>query len=433
MRFSLIILIILSLSHLTERSGFAQSVSEAIELAIRNNSTLKAANEEVKSAGLSKISVFRKTLPSVDFNAGYRHVTDVAEINLPGSVVLPASKIGLATYDSYETGITASYVVFSGYAQQAAVEISDQQYRLAENNREKSIKDIAFETVNVYRQVQVQKLNMALLEAAAERTRLQLNQVKSLVRNGMALPVDTLSLALAKLSYDQKIISARVSAETAMQTLRVLTGENVTPDEKSSGDVASDHAKLDISVTETYKALEIQEQILISDLKRTRSGYYPSVAIEASVKYGNPGVDVIKKDWMTYGVWGAGVSWNLWSWGADKKAVEAREAEIIRVGYQKKALVDRIRTIFDTAVRELSAVQEQLIVSATALDLARQKMRIIQSQASQGMVSATDFNDANLELTQAELSYATQLLAVEMKITEIDYLSGQPINEWRLQ
>lgn len=432
MRFSLMIFIILSINQLTESFVFSQSVSETIELAISNNPTLKAAEEDVKSAGLAKISVFRKTLPSVDFNAGYRHVTDVAEINLPGSVVMPASKIGLATYDSYETGLTASYVVFSGYAQQAAVEISDRQYRFAENNKEKSIKDIAFETVTVYRQVQARKLNIALLEAAAERTRLQLNQVKSLVRNGMALPVDTLSLALAKLSYDQKIISARASMESAMQTLEILAGEPVVPDEKNQDNLVSDYAELEISRIEAYKALEIQEQLLESDIKRTRSAYYPSVAIEAAVKYGNPGVDVIKKDWMTYGVWGAGVSWNLWSWGADKKAVEAREAGIVRLGYQKKALVDQIRTRFDTAVRELSAVKEQLKVSEKALELSRQKMKIIQSQSSQGMASATDFNDANLELTQAELSYATQMLTLDMKINEIDYLSGQPINEWRL-
>ncbi|MGD9898356.1 MAG: TolC family protein [Calditrichaceae bacterium] len=432
MRFSLIILIILSINHLTESSGFAQSVSEAIELAIINNPTLKAADEEVKSAELAKISVFRKTLPSVDFNAGYRHVTDVAEISLPGSVIMPASKIGLATYDSYETGLTASYVVFSGYAQQAAVEISDQQYRLAENNKEKSTKDIAFETVTVYRQVQAQKLNIALLEAAAERTQLQLNQIKSLVRNGMALPVDTLTLALAKLSYDQKIISAMASMGTAMQRLEILTGEPVIPDEKHQNNLVSDYAELEISRIETYKALEMQEQLLESDIKRTRSAYYPSVAVEAAVKYGNPGVDVIKKDWMTYGVWGAGVSWNLWSWGADRKAVESREAGIVRLDHQKKALADQIQTRFDMAVRELGAVKEQLKVSETALALARQKMKIIQSQSAQGMASATDFNDANLELTQAELSCATQMITLDMKINEIDYLSGQPINEWRL-
>jgi hypothetical protein len=59
-------------------------------------------------------------------------------------------------------------------------------------------------------------------------------------------------------------------------------------------------------------------------------------------------------------------------------------------------------------------------------------MDILETRYNEGNATFTDFNDANLALVQAELSYQKQIIETALKITEIDYYSGQPINEWRL-
>ena len=81
-------------------------------------------------------------------------------------------------------------------------------------------------------------------------------------------------------------------------------------------------------------------------------------------------------------------------------------------------------------MREYKALQKQRQVAVNARNLAKRKMEIIQSRYNEGMSSATEFNDANLELTDAEINLQRQSILMALKISEIDYLSGKSINQW---
>ena len=70
---------------------------------------------------------------------------------------------------------------------------------------------------------------------------------------------------------------------------------------------------------------------------------------------------------------------------------------------------------------------------AASLELARARMAIVSSQQAQGMASSTDFNDANLRLTQAELQYRSQLLSLRLKANLLEAMSGQPIGQWSIE
>jgi outer membrane protein TolC len=67
-----------------------------------------------------------------------------------------------------------------------------------------------------------------------------------------------------------------------------------------------------------------------------------------------------------------------------------------------------------------------------ALRLARRKMNIIKSQYEQGMSSATDFNTANLDLTEARLNVQRWRLRLALKLNELEFISGKPISAWSI-
>ena len=95
----------------------AQSLEETVQIALQNNTTLKAITEEINKTESQAKSADRRTLPTIDFSAKYHHITHVAELDfasklppVPG-LVMPAEQLG--TYDNYELGITANYVLIS--------------------------------------------------------------------------------------------------------------------------------------------------------------------------------------------------------------------------------------------------------------------------------------------------------------------------------
>lgn len=212
----------------------------------------------------------------------------------------------------------------------------------------------------------------------------------------------------------------------------MLTGEAIDVTSPAAGNAESLN-DLKLQSTDMMLLLTAQYRLKQHAEVLARSAYYPRVSFQASYKYGKPGVDFIQNEWMNYGVAAVGLEWDLFNWGSEKQKVTAAAAEKNRVGFERMNTEQEIRLQYDVKVRELQSIRDQVAVVERARDLAGEKMRIINLQSEEGMISATDFNDANLELTQAELDVQEHRIRLAQKIHEIDYLSGAPLQDWHLE
>jgi len=397
-------------------AGYSQSLKEAIGIALASNPDMASVKEQVREARLDAKSTYRSTLPQFDFDASYRHVTDRAELNLQIGGPFPARQIHLGVFDTYETGLTANYVLFSGFAQKNLVQLKNQTVKLNNQQMEKTGKKIALDVIVKYREVQNHML-----------------EIEALNDQGMALPLDTLSLSLSRLNNEQKIIAAKAKLENANQELAVLAGENIRVDQHTGTVIDKTAAQFNPDNAADLKMLVTRMEMMNSGKAVTRAEYYPKIGLFAGIKYAKPGVDFISNEWMTYGVWGVNLSWNLFKWGADHIKIQSQEAAIRSTGFQRQVVNDQLKTKFDAAVREYEALQKQYKVAGKARDVAKMKMQIVESRYNQGMSSVTDFNEANLELTDAEINLQRQKILLALKISEIDFLSGKSINEWRIE
>ena len=414
-----------------------QSLSETVDIVLKNNASIQAKMQAVIAAQKQAEATRANTLPTINFDGTYNHITHVAVMDvaaqLPPSLQGGFPPIQLGNYDTYDLGISANYLLFTGFAHKNSIAIKNEQQKLSENQLIKTQKEAAFQAVAAYRRVQSRYFEISSLDSAKRRTELQLQRIKIIVGQGMALALDTLELTLAKLSYTQKIIAAKSALESDREFLNNLAGQRIEVEPLLEFLFTSDEETYYGEKDERLKSLKIQESILTLNKALSKSGYYPVVALNAAYKYGNPGADIIQREWMDYAVWGVGVHWNLFRWGADKKTAEASEAQIKSLQHQYQVLNDNIKTEFDKSKRELKSLKEQLKVLAAALRVAKEKLRLINNRYQQGMATTTDFNDANLNMAETELNYKRFVVAVALKSNELDYKSGKPIQQWRLE
>ena len=410
--------------------GFSQSLQETVEIALQNNKTILSQKAQTEAAALDYASSSADLWPEIVLESSYKHVTAVPEISFPG---IPAGRaIELGLYDSYDAGIGINYVIFSGYALREQVNITAKKEKLSLTNQQNTERDVAINAIQQYRQVQFLFLQEKLLKASKDRIELQIKRVKALLDNGMALAIDTLSLSLAKAKAEQDIIVNKAALESTLQALKTTVGQKITP-QKENDQQLPGYASFEAVDQLALQSIDLQKQITQSKKIARQSAYYPKLYAGASFRYGKPGLDFIKKDWMTYGVWNIGLSWSLWNWGADKKGVEAEKARSVALDYQREAISDALILKYDQAERELKSLKEQLNVTRKSVRLAREKMKIIEESAKEGQLSVTDFNDANLELLQSELNEQKILIQIRSKANELDYLSGKPISSWSLK
>ncbi len=421
--------IVLTLIFLLSLSSVeAQNLETVLQTSLKNNPQVKAAGQELIAARLeSKIS-FRETLPTLNLDASYNHVTDVPEINLP----FGAGSIKMGTYDRFESGISANYVLFSGFALQNKMKIKKQNAQLQQIGLTKTRKQTAFQVIASYRAVQSITLQREILQAAAQRLNLQLKRARSLVKNGMILALDTLSLHIGILDYEKKMLEISSRLKTVEQQLYNLVGEAVQVSAELPSVYRESPPEWQPQEISDLKNMQIRRKIAESYSSLAGSAFYPKIALQAAYRYGKPGLDVIKNEWMQYGVWGVGLNWNIFHGQSDALKTEAAQAQEKRIGYLQQATADHLKLEYDKSLNEYHFLIKQLSVSERSVKLAREKMKIVKSQYEQGAATVTDFNFANLDLTEVQLGRSGLLLQIALKFNEIEYKSGKPISEWSL-
>ena len=405
-----------------------QSLRETVELALAHDAAIASAQAGLEAARLEADSAARGQLPSLNLGAGYQYTSANAELSLPSLAVPPVSLVRQHSLDLF-SGLR--WPAFTGFAQKANVELKRLGGELARSALDSARDQVALQTVTAFRQAQAAQLQIQSIASGRERAQLQIDQASALERQGMAQKVDLLALQIAGLDYDQKLIVAKASLEDSLERLQTLTGRPIRVPPASDPAQQPAVPALNLESLEQVKALAIQRTVLQANTRLAASRHYPALTLSGSLHYGIPGVNPVENQWMLYATAGATLSWS-YNWGADSLAVQAAERRLLRQAGEERSAREQLELQYGSAVRDWAATREELGVLAASLELARARMAIVSLQQAQGMASSTDFNDANLRLTQAELQYRSQFLSLRLKANILDALSGQPIEQWSI-
>jgi outer membrane protein TolC len=405
-----------------------QSLREIVELALVHDAAVAAAQAGLEAARLEAVSTARGQLPSFSLGAGYQYTSATAELDLP---ILPAP-VSLVRQHSLDLYSGLRWPAFTGFAQKANAQLKRLGGEMARSARDSARNQAALRAVTAFRQAQAARLQIQSIESGKRRAQLQIDQTSALERQGMAQRVDLLALQLAALDFDQKLIVARAALEDALQRLQTLTGRPIEVPPAPDSTPRPEAPKLELESLEQVKALALQRSVLQAGLRLAASRHYPALTLSGAVHYGIPGVNPVENQWMLYATAGAALSWS-YNWGADTLAVRAAERRLLRQAAEERSAREQLQLEYDSLVRDWEATREELGVLAASLELARARMAIVSSQQAQGMASSTDFNDANLRLTQAELQYRSQLLSLRLKANLLEAMSGQPIGQWSIE
>jgi len=408
-----------------------QELEALIGLALENSKVVQVSVQEVNVARLRSQAVRLDRLPSLDLTMQYRHVSEVPTLALELPAPLPSQKMDLGVYDTYESGLDLSMPLFTGFAVSNNIALAKTGLEVQELSLEQQKKNMAMSVIRLYRKIQGLYWENAGVRAARMRTLLQLEKVSSLVSQGMALPTDTLSLRLAELQFSQQELALNAAMRKMQNQLEVLVGQPVRVEFRS---IPLAKLNPEARFDSTSEALQLSfRQIRLSGIKKDliKAAYWPNLTLQLSYKYGKPGVNFIKNEWMDYAVIGLQLRWNLYRWGADAKRIQAGQADQQKAEWQHREITDQLKTGFQNALEDWQTTKQQATISARALEIARRQFAVTESQYAQGTLSSLDYNAANLDLTRAETNYNKSRIELALQLQEINYISGKPLSEWR--
>jgi outer membrane protein len=358
--------------------------------------------------------------PSLDMNGSYRRQSSVPALRVDpiqtpfGNFDPFPGGMELGSYDNFDLRLTLSQPLFTGFKLRGLQQVLEAVAESKSAEVSRSRNELIFKVESAYASVLRAQKYLAIASSARQQVQMHLQDVESLVKQGMARP-DELSRVRVKVSEcDLGIVRAENGVQMARALLTSLIGENLPEDQVFSLPPADDLPPLDLN-TSVEKAMAQRPEVTVlnraaaatqAGKKIAQGAWLPNLAAFGTYAYGKPGLDFIKKDWMDYWLIGAGFEWNLWNGGRTRSQVQQADLKLTAILENQKVLRDAITLEVTQACLKLQeAVRSQAV--ARELDkLAEESYRVTRQRYQQGQASHSDFFDAQSEWTRAQLGAA---------------------------
>ena len=410
------------------------TLDEARASAAQNAEEIAIARLGVREAERGIDAVRAQRLPRLDLSASYTHVSETASIDFSIPGVLSRS-ISFGDGNVYETALTASVPLFTGFRLQSAQRLQESRRDIAVTQLQGSTVALHNRVTAAYHQAQLAMRTRSMYDGQLAYLADQLDVLRKLEAQGQLLPYDTLLLSTRMSALRVERASADAAYRNALLQIADISG--VTEDFDVDAELPplpafrnDGAAQLSAAAIEHRADLAALRRLVSAGADRVSSeqaGMLPSLSAFASYRYGRPGVDQITNDWMPYYTAGIALQWNLFRWGGDRARVEQQE-----IAMQEEQLrYDRLRRQIENGMRgllnDLGVLEQTMAMLDDQIRQEQAKRDLLQARLAQGLATATELVDDETALTTALLRREQSGIQYRLKLTEIANAAGVAI------
>jgi len=379
---------------------FALNINEAIERAMQNNPTLKEKQLLFQASKEETEVAWSRFKPTLDLSYGY---SQFSTKNFVGADSASAADAALR------------YNLFNGFSDKFNLKSSEANENIAEYTHDATKADLKFQVYLAYIHYLRSKQQIIVAQDTIKLLEQQLRDAKNFFEQGLFAKNDYLQVDVELSSAQQALLNAQRNVRIAFYDLKRLLGSELD-DNESIDDVSRTQKKLIATVLKKkmlqnrseLKVLRAQKSALNYAYDAAASNYYPKVDVE--VKYQVAGEDPIPDGGQTFQIHDQttatlNASWNLYQGGAD----EARRASLL---HQESASNERMNLLYleldfqlEEAIEAYELAQNQIKVSAKALEQAKENFRITKNQFDANIANTSLMLDAQRFLALAQVDY----------------------------
>ena len=410
------------------------SLEEAQEIALEQNHDLRIATIALEQASHGADIVRSQRLPRLDLSAGYTHVSETGsiDIDIPG---LMSRSISFGDGNIYESALTASMPLFTGFRLDAMQQLQETQYTIAGEAVEGTRTRVLHGVTLAYLRAQLGLRSIRIYDEQLAYLGKQLDVVQSLHAQGQVLAYDTLLLSTRVGALRIERVKASAETRNAQLQLAALIGMSaddfVIEEQHSFQTGPQGQRDLRSLLHDAYtqrKDLSIlrhQQDAQHLRVRGEKAAYLPTVTAFASLRYGKPGVDQVSNEWMDYYTAGLSLQWNLWSWGGDRARVEQQEVAARGLAEQEAKLKHDVEQHLQSILVDIDVLNETRTLLDAQISQESQKQNMLRARFEQGLATATEVVDAETALTTARLRREQNTIAHAMKLTELAAAIGE--------
>jgi outer membrane protein TolC len=413
----------------------AMTLQESISYALEHNNKLKSQNLSIDISKSLKASTKAKKFGRLDMMASYDHynnartlapLTPMAIVGSPdGAYTIPA------TNDMFNVGIAYNVVLFDGFAQQSAYEISELQYKNSAIKTHLGKEELIYNVKNIYLSILALE---ELLEAQTIYTKAQEKLADKIEKELKLGSKSRLDLLRAKTSVEASIsqeTSIKANIDILKATISALMGgkefdKSEPVDIFVLQDVKNDITHKEIISLDRYKATQINIKASEKKKLKAKSAYYPHV--DFSAYYGqNFGPNATKNtvpltssaitagqtlinegDWNHEANWQVGLhlKYNISDFGQTSAMNEEARLSYLKAKLESQGVEIELKKNIITAQNKIKLAIAQYNSASKQYELLSQTQKIEEVSYENDALSLIDLLNTR---AKQELSYAKMI------------------------
>lgn len=344
-------------------------------------------------------------------------VSIVPELDMPdrlmdtpaGPMTVPGFSRRMGDYDTYSLDVNIRQVLYAGGRitgaetdAQMVLDVFESESLAVRNRLDARVATAYLSVLRLRELIQVQEQSLELAQMHAD-------DIENQVDAGVLTRNELLKAGLRVTEAERECITTRHALESAMNSLRIMTGWDIPPNDIPVPVDLSDRLlpgrddAMKIARTARPELTAMTRRLIRMQHSRdmiTREKR-PHVTAFAQASYGKPGPDFIKNDWIDSYRAGINLSMTFWDSGRIDQRALYMDAEIRRNETGLQSLVDGIHLEVTDARLAVANANALLEVASRAVDQAEENFRITADRFREGTLTNTDFLDAEIALSTA--------------------------------
>lgn len=396
---------------------------------------LAAARERETAREEAVAQTGASLLPRLDATGSWQYVSEVPSLELtlpspvPGARPI-AMERELGDHDRIEAGLTASWVLFSGFSSRhaRAREVRALEATRHEGRHVRSALALQMGLVDLALRTQAVELRLRRDRVRAKAAWMAAWQSRE--KGGIATRAQSLQARAELLRAVADTIAARRVVDSLVAEFHALAGVAWPGSLADSLDVGTCPESVPAAPDEPWQVRALKEQAgsILEARDLAASGRWPVVTAQAGIRTGDPGVNQFGEGWTTWGLAGVQAQWNLFdgferSTSSRRLRAESRalEREAARATSQRDTQWALLREERDRIGGERDAL-------AAALEAASEAHQAVEGAVASGAALPDDLLDAALR--ESEMRYRlSQLTLREAGLAlRLRSLSGEPLS-----
>jgi hydrophobe/amphiphile efflux-1 (HAE1) family protein len=390
--------------------GGPLTIARALELAASRNEGLKGTRERLNESQANALEARAAFLPSLDFSFLYTPLQESPILRIPAGIFAPSEqtfrvnlqRVNIMRLDVSQPLYTGGRLQHAYGAQAAASESSRLDVERAQQGLRLRVYETFYAALTADQGVRVAQEGVTISER-----HLELAQVR--FSAGSAARLDVLRAEVELANARAKLIRARSSAAVSYQAVRSVLSLPQSEPLQLSGSLEEVPAVPDMpsiqgAVARRPDILAIGQQREAAErlVSLANAERKPTVALSGNFQYQEDGLDSLLNNSSRSFQFGLAVRIPLFNQPTVAARRGAATARVRQAEHGVNAALDSARLELATASTELDAAHEIVSTQQKAVELAREGLSIAEVSYENGVITATELNDARLSLLETE-------------------------------